>query len=197
MILLLQQPKGSQVCGQTSVAMITGIAVEKIIDLYGHSKKTYFSEHVKNLRKLGYQVDDKFTKVDNRKKYTLPDVCLVRMGKSGRRTGHLIVHYYGKFYDPAYGNVIQSIEELKGLYGNWRIEYYLEVGSRLDRNRKRKAYDDEFRQVAGEKQYKVIISHDIHNKGYKQHITRILTDSELDALSRSDKFTVESLICIE
>lgn len=175
--------------------MILGISPEESIKLYGHDNATYHKEHVQVLRSLGYDVNDKFTKVDNRKRYTLPDVCLVRVSRAGRNTGHMIVHYKGRFYDPSplknTSGVYNSKEELFATYpAKWRIEYYLEVKRRIKPARV-ESQDDNLQAVAGEKRYNVRVSHDIHNKGYLQYINRIMTEQELERIKQSEKFKLE------
>lgn len=188
---LLQQPPRSYVCGQTSVAMIAGITAEESYKLFGHQKATYFTEHIKVLTNLGFEVE-KFKKVDNRKKYTLPDLCLVRIGKSGRRMGHMVAYNKGKFYDPAKG-IFNSKEDLLKRYPKWRIEYYLEIQGKNTNNVVELPKRQQLKQVAGdEKRYKVRVSHDIFKKGYKEYVEREISVEELENLKKSTTFTIES-----
>lgn len=183
-------------CGQTSMAMILGITPQESIRMYGHDGATYQREHIKILKEKGYDVDSKFTKVDNRRKYTLPDLCLVRIAVAGRRMGHMIVHYKGKFFDPANHTkgIFESKDEIINFYNRrWRIEYYLEIRGK-DRSIKPIEDDNILQKVAGEKRFKVRVSHDLFNRGELSYINRIVTESELQNLKKSDKFTIESCV---
>lgn len=126
---LIKQPAKSKICGQCGIAMVADISIEESIKLYGHSHSTNMSEHIKILGKLGIKTN-KIIKVDNRKKYHLPSLSLVRLQKVGRQMGHLVVHKDGKFYDPSRG-VFESKEALLSSYnmgrGRWRIDLYIEV----------------------------------------------------------------------
>lgn len=191
----------NKTCGQTSMAMVLGITPEEAIKLYGHNNATYHSEHIKILKSKGYDVDEKFTKVDNRKKYELPKLCIVRVSKAGKRIGHMIVHYKGKFYDPS------TIKNDKGIYDSkehlfksyppkWRIESYLEIKGKA-RESQTIHGESELMAVAGKKKINVRLSHDITNKGYLQYINRIVTEDELNILKNSKKFNVVSFVEIE
>jgi len=127
---LIMQPKGSKLCGQHAIAMATGITIEESIKLFGHKNSSYYRDYVRVLTELGYSFNGKKS-VDNRKKYTLPKLALVRLQKVGRRTGHLITYCDGKFYDSCRG-VFNSKEELMSSYndnirGRWRIDWYMEI----------------------------------------------------------------------
>ena len=53
MICHLQQPKDSHLCGQTCVAMITGVSIEKSIEVFGTRGGTRTKQVVAALRKFG------------------------------------------------------------------------------------------------------------------------------------------------
>lgn len=190
---LLRQPSRSYVCGQTCVGMITGMDMQELFKMYGHQRATTQPEHVKILKKLGYDVSEQFSKVDNRRKYDLPDLCLIRIGKSGRRMGHMVVHNKGKFYDPAIG-IFDSKEELLKRYPRWRIECFLAVGASNKDKVVQIPQKQQLQRVAGEKRFRVMVSHDIHNKGYNEYIERIISEGELENLRKSTKFRIVSQV---
>lgn len=175
--------------------MVTGITPQEAIKLYGHAGATKFNEHVRMLKKTGHDVTD-FVKVDNRKKYDLPETCMIRLCRSGKRTGHLVVHHKGKFYDPAKDNgVFNSKEELLERYPDkWRIEYYLEIkGKNNNVDIKEMAKEAEIAMVAGEKRLKVTVSHDIFNKGKRHFITKVVTERQLENLKQQPTFKIEKV----
>lgn len=186
----LRQPN-NMTCGQTSFAMVTGMTPHEAINFYGHDHATKFHEHVTMLKRKGYDVTG-FVKVDNRKKYDLPNTCMVRLCKSGKKTGHLVVHHKGKFYDPARDNgIFDSREELLKRYPKgWRIEYYLEVkgkNNKVENN----PQEEMLAEVAGETKFRVRVSHDIYNTGKKHYITKIVTEEGLRKLQKQDTFKIE------
>lgn len=100
-------------CGQTAVAMLTGKTIKEVERVYGHGHRTYATEHVNAVRKLGCYPDDRgFQRYDP--KVALPEIALVRVcylkrtrgGKfssSGKtkRSGHLVLFANGYFFDPS------------------------------------------------------------------------------------------------
>lgn len=124
---LVTQPKGSYLCGQSSVAMVLGITLDESIKLFGHKKATRFKEYKKILNDFNVRTDS-YKTVDNRRKYKLPNKALVRIEKVGRRMGHVVVHVDGKFYDPM-GKVYNSKDEMLEDYSNrgykWRLRGYM------------------------------------------------------------------------
>lgn len=127
---LVTQPKGSYLCGQSSIAMVLGITLDESVKLFGHKRSTYFKEYRKILNDFNVQTDS-YRKVDNRRKYKLPSKALVRIEKIGRRMGHVVVHLDGKFYDPA-GKVYNSKDEMLDDYSSgsykWRLRGYMAFG---------------------------------------------------------------------
>lgn len=128
MIKYQKQPNG-KTCGQTCVAMIAGIPVEESINLHGHDKGTNMNDSRRILKKLGVETGE-IVKLDNRKKWELPDFAGVRIVAVGRKWGHFITYYKGQFFDPFYG-VFDSKESLLEHYekrrGKWRFSHYFEV----------------------------------------------------------------------
>lgn len=190
----IRQPKGSSLCGQSCLAMILGVSLERAIELIGHASKrgSNFNEHRRVLTEQGYKLGEN-TKVDNRKKHDLPDLCYVRIAFGNRRTGHAVVHYKGKFYDPG-KQVFDSKEEMLSTYKHikGKIQWYFEIieeGNVIEEQ-------SENVMVAGEEHYKTMISFDMEGKG-KKSIEKVLTGEELNTLKKSKKFTVVSYQRIE
>jgi hypothetical protein len=133
MLNLIRQPKGSKLCGQSTIAMVAGITLDESVKLFGHGTKSYYRDYTRVLNELGVTFAQ-WKKVDNRKKYDLPRFAIVRLQYVGRRTGHLIAYKDGKFYDPARG-IFNSKEELMESYnaniygrsGKARIDWYMEI----------------------------------------------------------------------
>jgi len=109
--------------------MVAGITLEESISIFGHEAPSYLKDYKRVLAELNIEHGEK-TSVDNRKKYAIPDKALVRMQIRGRKTGHLTVHYKGRFYDPAdriYDSKEEFINSYKESNKNWRIDWYMEI----------------------------------------------------------------------
>ena len=128
------QPNGTT-CGQTVVAMVTGIPVEESIAHFGHNKGTNFKEQTKILNKLGMVVGE-YKRIDNRKKweFDLPNMACVRLQPNKRQTGHIIAYQNGIFYDPLVTRPFYSKQEVLDHYNRnkhsgikWRFSHYYEV----------------------------------------------------------------------
>lgn len=101
-------------CGQTVVAMLTGMDVRKVEKLYGGRSGTFIGQQKELLAKLGYKVSE-VQAVGPNEDVKLPAVAYVRVGylkRSGgnlsttgkvRKNGHAVLFANGKFYDPFYG----------------------------------------------------------------------------------------------
>lgn len=187
----VKQPYKSNICGHCCISMVTGMPLEDIVKAIGHTNGTNFLEQKKVFEQFNYKVGE-FIKVDNRKPYNLPDFCLVRITKVNNLNGHLVVYDNGKFYDPA-RKIFDSKEDFLRSYNyyndgtekhrKWKIQYYYEV----------KKIDSKQLMVAGEKKerkYRVIVGHDILNTGTRQKLEKIMTETELENVKKSDKFEV-------
>lgn len=92
----LLQPPGSSLCGQTAVAMILGISLEKAVELVGHRNGTAREELEAALRKRGVRLWDRTLgppPTNGRGLY----LCSVRWPRGG---GHWIVLDGGRWLDP-------------------------------------------------------------------------------------------------
>ena len=92
---LLLQPKGSNLCGQTCVAMIAGISLEEAILAVGKRGLTTTKDIAQALRKLGFGCADRVTRYNGRLGSELC-LCVVE-------SKHWVVYKDGLFYDPAFG----------------------------------------------------------------------------------------------
>lgn len=127
---LIRQPKGSKLCGQSTIAMLAGITLDESIKLFGHETSTYFKDYTRVLDKLGISYAKK-QKVDNRKKWSLPKKAIVRVQYVGRKAGHVVAYEDGKFYDTSNG-IYNSLEDMMTSYKSRhscrvRIDWYMEI----------------------------------------------------------------------
>lgn len=89
------QPKGSNLCGQTCVAMIADISLDDAISSVGKRGLTNTKDIANALRKLGFECADKVTRYKNG---LGSEFCLCVV-----ESKHWVVYKDGLFYDPAYG----------------------------------------------------------------------------------------------
>lgn len=112
---LLLQPKGSNLCGQTSMAMIFGITLDAAIELYGSRASTRTKQHVEVLRGHGYVVPTerlyRFLNFED-----LPDLCMLHAHRM-KRPGwlHWMVWHRHRVFDPL-GNTTESIQRGNPIY---------------------------------------------------------------------------------
>lgn len=122
MIRRLVQPDGSEVCGQTCVAMAAGVSLPKAVEIVGHDRGTTTREIVRALRTLGVPCADRLHRL-SRIRPTLPKraiVAIYRPKEDDRRErAHWMLQWDGTMYDP--GNAWPD------RYQNWRITSYLEI----------------------------------------------------------------------
>jgi hypothetical protein len=119
---LIRQPPNSNLCGQACVAMIARVPLEGAIIMFGHEHRTRTREIVSVLRKYGFRCEDRL--IRKRKCLPFPRLCIVKIlwrDASTRKQGsHWIVHWDGKFYDPAeyetwnWREKMSSFLEIKG-----------------------------------------------------------------------------------
>ena len=105
---LLKQPT-DYTCGQTAVAMVAGVSVDKVRKIMkaGHSKRHWFGEKtstkdlVRALRILKVRSRRKIHRL--KKNEILPYFCIARMQITGQRWSHWVVFKGKEIYDPAWG----------------------------------------------------------------------------------------------
>lgn len=123
MIKMKYQPLGSNLCGQTCIAMICGISIGKAINSVGHKRATSGPQLHKALKLL--KVNSSKCVVRLKKNLNLlsryyehlPKRCVAKLRAKGIKTSHWVLIWYGKTYDP----VLQS----SGMYEY--ISSYLEI----------------------------------------------------------------------
>jgi len=117
---ILRQPEGSSLCGQTCVAMASGVSLDRACEAVGHRNGTTTKEIVKALRELGVPCGEKLKRI-SRKRPALPKRGIVAICQPGKRyKWHWILVWDGEMIDPA------------GLwpkyYDKWKMTSFLEIG---------------------------------------------------------------------
>jgi hypothetical protein len=108
-INFITQPKNG-LCGQTSVAMLTGASLEEVISLMG--SKCSLSKVIETLDYYGIAHSSKMI-YNLKEDGNLPKCCIINT------EGHLTVFYDGKYYDSSKG-ILESLDLNK-------ITGYLEI----------------------------------------------------------------------
>jgi len=122
---LIYQPKNSKSCGQHCVAMITGLDIEQVYELFGHKHGTTFKMVSDVFKKLGYSYSRKKPVVYHYQK-ELPDICMLLITWDENKKGHWVVYNKGEIYCPGdgvYAYSQKSFGERKG-----KTNHYLFVG---------------------------------------------------------------------
>lgn len=102
------QPYGSNLCGQTCVAMLADISLEESIAVFGKRSATSTKDVVQALRTLGIECGDKM--VRETKHTVRPGLCLCVMHFADTWRTHWTIWNGGVFYDPAIGIVTEYPE---------------------------------------------------------------------------------------
>lgn len=99
----LFQPAGSELCGQTCVAMAAGVSLERSIRQFGHGKATETREVVKALRAFGIGCSERLRRVSKNRIPPPRAIMAVRWldRKRQPRVWHWVLVWDGKVYDPA------------------------------------------------------------------------------------------------
>lgn len=93
----LFQPRGSNLCGQTCVAMLTEMSISDATSLVGKKGLTRAKDLVLALRKKGFLTCGP---VIARANNPLPENAILNFHWKGRANGHWVVRWEGKEYDP-------------------------------------------------------------------------------------------------
>lgn len=120
---LIMQPEGSNLCGQSCVAMVAGVSLKQSIATFGKRGKTKTRDLVRALAALKVQCGNHLTRIS--KNIHPPASCIMNMrwkDSQGRSHGHWIVRHQGKYYDPAYGIICSEYPREWG-----RLTSYLEI----------------------------------------------------------------------
>jgi len=94
---LVLQPYRSPLCGQSVVAMLLGVSLDKGCGLVGHRKKTRTREIVKALRSAGWIVPDRRVVISSKRLPTDPCLVNVQWTKDPTRR-HWTVLWDGEIY---------------------------------------------------------------------------------------------------
>ena len=97
----LYQPAGSNLCGQTCVAMLAGTSIEAVCHMLGKHGSTRTRDIVRALRHYGYRAESRA------KRLALGALPLgdgiLNYHWSERRMGHWLLYINGHIYDPYFG----------------------------------------------------------------------------------------------
>jgi hypothetical protein len=105
-------------CGQTSVAMITGVDVDFVIRTMGTNRGTTASQLIEALRRFNPRATPKIVQLDGKNPRADSIVYLMDTSSGG---GHWTVFHDGKYYDPVFGKL--------GEYPPWiRKQFAISVG---------------------------------------------------------------------
>lgn len=120
MVKSMKQDKRTN-CGQTTVAMIVGASIREVEGVYGKDKASNLGDAKNALTHYGFDVGAT-VKVDNRKKWNLPEgeIVFIRIKYGSRSSGHFMVQDRdGKIYDPngkVYKNREAMLEDYNSRY---------------------------------------------------------------------------------
>jgi len=106
----IQQPEGSNLCGQCCVAMLAGISLEKSIELVGKRGSTRPKDLARALTKLGFECDGYRVRIrghwasEHRRNYhlQLSDIAILTVQIPGKKMWHWVLYAGGNFYDPSF-----------------------------------------------------------------------------------------------
>lgn len=117
--LVLQPAAG--LCGQACLAMLSGLSIEKIITIMNAKKwQASLSKIIETLDYFKFAHADKMI-YQKERFYQLPNLCLLntKADRDSSKPSHLLLHFNGKYYDPASG--------VRTNYDKSRIISYLEI----------------------------------------------------------------------
>lgn len=101
----LLQPRGSNLCGQTCVAMLTETTLEKAILLVGKKGLTRPKDLIQALQKTGFLARGPviLSASADIHCHPLPENAILNYHWEGRSNGHWIVRWQGENFDPEGG----------------------------------------------------------------------------------------------
>jgi hypothetical protein len=99
MIIYLQQPEKSSLCGQTCVAMIAGVTLEKSLEVFGTKGGTKPKQLIDTLKVLGVNCGDSLVKII--RVISKPPICIVRLHFKESKHTHWTIWYKDHYLDPA------------------------------------------------------------------------------------------------
>lgn len=99
---LILQPDGSNVCGQSVVAMLMNISLVEAIIRFGHVRGTSPNELFYHLNRHFDMDTNRLTRIN--KKKALPSLCIVRICWDDVKSGsHWVIYNKGTIYDSCFG----------------------------------------------------------------------------------------------
>lgn len=107
---LILQPEGSYLCGQTCVAMIAGVTLEKSIAIFGKRSGTSTKDVVRALRALGVDCGDGLILARTHKR---PPLCMAVLHFDGIWQTHWTIWNGDHFVDPSIGLVAEYGEGVR------------------------------------------------------------------------------------
>ena len=120
----LTQPEGSNLCGQTIVAMLAGISLKEAISATNSKGCTNTGDVISALKKYGFRFgSERLLRIP--KNWERPNLCIVhlRFGKHWR--GHFTLWNDGYFYDPTFKSILSPT--FYDAIHSCRITSYVEV----------------------------------------------------------------------
>lgn len=111
----LRQPPGSELCGQTCVAMAAGVTLDRACDVVGHRRATTTREIVRALRALGLRCANRLQRCS--KWRAIPRRAIVHMRRDDGSASHWVLMWDGQIYDPDGGYPDPR----------WKLISYLEI----------------------------------------------------------------------
>lgn len=103
-------------CGQTVLAMLTGLPVDRVVEELGNERETDLKEMKYFLRGHGFWISDE--RVPVREKEELPALCLLSLETP--RCWHWSLYCGGTFYDPEHG-ILDDFPESNRRY-RWEVK---------------------------------------------------------------------------
>ena len=124
-ITKLTQPEGTNLCGQTIIAMLGNISIQEAVKIMGKTGCTGTKDVIQALRKLKFRIgSDRLLRIP--KNWSKPELCIVHIGygKHWKKHWTLWNGKEGCFYDPA-----DEVKIKETFYDNdWsRMLSYLEI----------------------------------------------------------------------
>lgn len=113
-ITYIHEPTDLQ-CGQAVLAMLSGVAVEEIIQICGTERETNLKQMFSTLNALDIKVNPERKQTNG--KQDLPPVCILSLETP--RCWHWSLYFKGTFYDPEHG-VMDDFPECNRKY-YWEI----------------------------------------------------------------------------
>ena len=103
-MLHVQQPAGSNQCGQACISMLSEISLPEVVKMMGKTGRTRTTDLVHAIRTgrgwmLAMRCPDRLIKV-HREYQVLPRNCIVKACSPDRKRSHWMLVYDGAIHDP-------------------------------------------------------------------------------------------------